>query len=239
MVSGRHNVHAICSTHQTKLGASQRKEPLGVMIRRKVAERLQARRRASSGSSASGSGRQISSSLPSSSTPDATFSTSKASPRTVRQNTEGFLFVDDRDALSDSADDMEDHEALQQAVADDLSGFEISGALDGDEFDSQGESSSGSAVLVDHSPLLSGARGRVRSGALSIGNEEEALGVVNGEEEKVNSKPSKPDALKPWKMTSDKEVYEQQLELMQEQLMTAMVEKEELKSELTWHGRKK
>ena len=120
-----------------------------------------------------------------------------------------------------------------------LSRFEISSALEADEFDSQGESSSGSAVMVDHSPPLSGAGGRVRSGALSIGNEEEARGVLNSEEVMVNSKPSKPETLKPWKMTSNKEIYEQQLGLMQEQLMTAMVEKEELKSELSRDRKRK
>ena len=84
---------------------------------------------------------------------------------------------------------------------------------------------------VPNPPDLSG-RGRARSGAVSVDNEEEAGQVVKSEEEEmVKSKPSsKPPALKPWQQMSEKEVYEQQLGLMQEQLMTSMVEKEELKS---------
>ena len=205
------------------------------MIRRKVTERLQARRRAATGGSSDG--KQASSSLPSPATPDAVFSVAKPSG-TVRQNSEeGFLFVDDRDAQSDSADDIEDHEALRQAVEDDISGFEVPGTLDdGDEFESENreeEPGSGSVLADDPPPRPKpppSEGGRVRSGAMSIGNEEEAS-VVNSEEGAVNSKPpvSKP-ALKPWQQMSDKEIYEQQLGLMQDQLMSAMVEKEELKS---------
>lgn len=203
----------------------------GTMIRRKVAERLQARRRAATGGSSDG--RQASSSLPSPSTPDAVFSVTKPSD-TERQNSEGFLFVDDRDAQSDSADDIEDHEALRQAVADDISGLEVSGSLDGDDFESENreiELDSGSKEPPPRPklpPQLSG--GRARSSAMSIDNEEE-VGVPNNEEETVNSKPteSKP-ALKPWQKMSDKEIYEQQLGLMQDQLTSAMIEKEELKS---------
>lgn len=211
----------------------------GAMIRRKVAERLQARRRAATGGSSDGS--QVSSSLPSSSTADAVFSVTKPSGTATRQTSEeGFLFVDDRDAHSDSADDIEDHEALRQAVADDISGFDVPGALDdvGDDFESvnrEEEPGSGTTSVNDPPPRpkppeLSG-RGRVKSGAVSIDNEEEAGQVVKSEEgEVVKSKPSKPPVLKPWQQMSEKEVYEQQLGLMQEQLMTSMVEKEELKS---------
>ena len=201
------------------------------MIRRKVAERLQARRRAASGGSSDG--RQASS------TPDAVFSSTKPTSgmATRKDSEEGFLFVDDKDAQSDSADDMEDHEALRQAVADDISGFDVPGTLDdGDDFESENrEEESGSAKAKDppprpKPPQLSGG-GRVRSGAVSIGNEEEA-GVVNSGEGAVDSKPteSSKSALKPWQQMTEKEVYEQQLGLMQEQLMSAMVEKEEMKS---------
>jgi hypothetical protein len=212
------------------------------MIRRKVAERLQARRRAATGGSSDGS--QVSSSLPSSSTADAVFSVTKQSGRVGRQNTEeGFLFVDDKDAHSDSADDIEDHEALRQAVADDISGFDVPGVLDdaGDDFvsvnqnrdEEHEEPGSGTTLSNDPPPRpkppdLSG-RGRARSGAVSVDNEEEPGQVVKNEEGVVKSKPSKP-ALKPWQQMSEKEVYEQQLGLMQEQLMSSMVEKEELKS---------
>ena len=207
------------------------------MIRRKVAERLQARRRAATGGSSDG--KQASSSLPSSSTPDAVFSVTKPS---ARQNTEeGFLFVDDRDAQSDSADDIEDHEALRQAVADDISGFEVPGALDGDDFESENREEEPGSDSKDPPPrpklppqLSVSGGGRVRAGAMSIGNEAEG-DVANNEEETVNSKPteSKP-ALKPWQMMSDKEIYEQQLVLMQDQLTSTMIEKEELKSTCTY-----
>ena len=203
------------------------------MIRRKVAERFHARRRAAAGGNTSGE--QVSSSLPSPSTPDAVFSATKPSAGTERTNSiEGFLFVDDRDAHSDSADDLEDHEALRQAVADDISGFEVSGALDGDElFDSELEKEEPGSVedpppRPKPSPPLSGSGGRVRTGAMSIDNEEETS-VGNSEEGAVSSKSSKP-ALKPWQMMSDKDIYEQQLGLMQDQLTSAMIEKEELKS---------
>ena len=205
------------------------------MIRRKVAERLQARRRAASGGSSDG--RQASS------TPDAVFSSTKPSSGMAarKDSEESFLFVDDKDAQSDSADDMEDHEALRQAVADDISGFDVPGVLDdGDDFESENreQEEPGSVSLAKAKdppprpkpPQLSGG-GRVRSGAMSIGNEEEAS-IVNSEERAVDSKPtetSKP-AMKPWQQMTEKEVYEQQLGLMQDQLMSAMVEKEELKS---------
>ena len=206
------------------------------MIRRKVAERLQARRRAGTGGSSDGS--RVSSSVPSSSTADAVFSVTK--PAAARQTSdEGFLFVDDRDTHSDSADDIEDHEALRQAVADDISGFDVPGALDdigGDDFESENREEERTSSANDPPPRpkppdLSG-RGRARSGAVSVDNEEEAGQVVKSEEEEVvKSKPSsKPPTLKPWQQMSEKEVYEQQLGLMQEQLMTSMVEKEELKS---------
>ena len=211
------------------------------MIRRKVAERLQARRRAGTGGSSDGS--RVSSSLPSSSTADAVFSVTKPSTSgtvVARQTSdEGFLFVDDRDTHSDRADDIEDHEALRQAVADDISGFDVPGALDdigGDDFESENREEERTSSAKDPPPRpkppdLSG-RGRARSGAVSVDNEEEAGQVVKSEEEEtVKSKPSsKPPALKPWQQMSEKEVYEQQLGLMQEQLMTSMVEKEELKS---------
>ena len=216
-----------------------------IMIRRKVAERLQARRRAGTGGSSDGS--RVSSSLTSSSTADAVFSVTKPSTSgtaVARQTSdEGFLFVDDRDTHSDSADDIEDHEALRQAVADDISGFDVPGALDdigGDDFESENREEERTSLANDPPPPprpkppdLSG-RGRARSGAVSVDNEEEADQVVKcKEEEMVKSKPStssKPPALKPWQQMSEKEVYEQQLGLMQEQLMTSMVEKEELKS---------
>ena len=257
MVRGRRDTH-ISSAHTSHLLDQAKEREPGTMIRRKVAERLQARRRAATGGGSDG--RQASSSLPSPSTPDAVFSATKSSGTTARQNNEeGFLFVDDKDALSDSADDIEDHEALRQAVADDISGFDVPGALDDDgvdDFESENcreeeEQSSVNTVTVSGKntppprpkpPQLSASRGgRVRSGAMSIGNEEES-GVVNSEEGgTVNSKPtaSKPalkPALKPWQQMSEKEVYEQQLGLMQEQLMSAMVEKEELKSGYRTHS---
>ena len=191
------------------------------MIRRKVAERLQARRRTASGGDRA-------SSLPS---PDAVFSASvkETTPNKTTARTdsvEGFLVVDDRDGQSDaSADELEDHEALRQAVGDDLSGFEVAGVLDEAANDEEGE------LIEDPSaprpkPTLTPTQpaGRVRSGALSTDNDG---GVEDGSlESATSSKPS----VKPWQMLTEKDVYEQQLEVMQEQLTAAMIEKEELRS---------
>lgn len=223
------------------------------MIRRKVAERLQARRRGGS------SGRQAASSLPSSS-PDAVFSaiaadsdstagSARGNPRLDREASNDFLFVDDRDAQSDSGDDLEDHEALRQAVAgdeDEISGLDVVGEM-GDrgelmeteeEEEREGEEKKGmeregeGEVMEDEPPPRSkrspSTGKRERASALSTGS-----GGGGGKGETVSS--SKP-ALKPWQMTSDKEIYEQQLVLMQEQLTNAMIEKEELRS--TWRTRR-
>lgn len=194
------------------------------MIRRKVAERLQARRRAGSGS--------VRASSLSDSTPDAAFSASSSTtdkPRsTERTNSEeGFLFVDDRDAHSDSADDIEDHEALWQAVpGDDISGIDEPGVLVEDESIEE----SGIVSAKDSPPRqkLSPLEGRVRAGAMSFADN--GSGGERGLEESVTSSQSRKPAVKPWQVTSDKDIYEQQLMLMQEQLTSAMIEKEELKS---------
>ena len=191
------------------------------MIRRKVVERLQARRRAGGGS--------VRASSLGDSTPDALFSASAAAttggkPRsTERTNSEeDFLFVDDRDGHSDSADDVEDHEALWQAVpGDDVSGIDEPGVLLEDE---SIEESVGTALSEDSPPhqKLSPLEGRVRAGAKLFADN--VSGGDRGLEDSV--KPS----VKPWQVTSDKNIYEQQLMLMQEQLTSAMIEKEELKS---------
>ena len=199
------------------------------MIRRKVAERLQARKRASSGS--------VRASDLHESTPDTVFSASVTAttgkPRLKERTSSegGFLFVDDRDAHSDSADDIEDHEAICQAVAgDDISGFDVPGVL----LDDESVEESGTVSLEDSPPPrqkpVSPSDGRVRAGAMSFTSAgDDGLGGKGGLEESVTSQSSKP-AVKPWQMTSDKDIYEQQLMLMQEQLTTAMIEKEELKS---------
>ena len=137
--------------------------------------------------------------------------------------------VDDRDTHSDSADDVEDHEALRQAVAeDDTSGLDLPGVLL-DEEDVEDED----VLMAEDSPprsKLSPSQGRVRAGALSFsGGGDDGSGSEGEPEESVSS--SKP-ALKPWQASSDKGIYEQQLMLMQEQLSSTMIEKEELKSML-------
>ena len=207
------------------------------MIRRKVAERIQARRRAASG------GRQGSSSLPSS--PDAVFSTAgsvsaggkpKSSGRTDSVEA-GFLLVDDKDNQSDSGDDLEDQEALRQAVAadDEISGIDVPGMLDDYEglSDTEEEEEEEGEMEDDDAPprskLSSTVEGRRRAGALSVSSGGGGgRGSIDEKEEAVSSSKTAPK--KPWQMSSDKEIYEQQLVLMQEQLTGAMIEKEELKS---------
>ena len=224
------------------------------MIRRKVAERLQARRRGGS------SGRQAASSLPSSS-PDAVFSaiaadsdstagSARGNPRLDREASNDFLFVDDRDAQSDSGDDLEDHEALRQAVAgdeDEISGLDVVGEMgdrgelmetkeeeEREREEGKGMEREGEGEVMEDEPPPRSKRSpstgkRERASALSTGGS----GGGGGKGETMSS--SKP-ALKPWQMTSDKEIYEQQLALMQEQLTNAMIEKEELRS--MWRTRR-
>ena len=208
------------------------------MIRRKVAERIQARRRAASG------GRQGSSSLPSS--PDAVFSTAssvsaggkpKSSGRTDSVEA-GFLLVDGKDNQSDSGDDLEDQEALRQAVAadDEISGIDVPGMLDDYEglSDTEEEEEEEGEMEDDDVPprskLSPTIEGRRRAGALSVSSSGGGggRGSIDEKEEAVSSSKTAPK--KPWQMSSDKEIYEQQLVLMQEQLTGAMIEKEEVKS---------
>ena len=153
-------------------------------------------------------------------------------------------------------DELEDQEAICQTMEDGERGEE--GEREGERGeegerekevvslqDPEGESgnetreeagSEGMADGEEPCPALSlGLSMRERSGALLIVRRSKSR--EGGQQKSLQSKPS----LKPWQMSSDKEIYEQQLVLMQEQLTTAMIEKEELRSMWLWReeGREK